>query len=243
MSDFTEKNRQVFEKMARTYKAGFEKSIEMICRQVQKRRLWASDTWIDTEAGQGKDVKMLEYACGPGHVSAVLAPFVTKVSGVDLSDGMINEYNLTASEVGISDKMVGRKGDLLADAVPEEFSGPDYTDLDVVFVSMALHHFEKPDLAMKRLGDRLRKDGVFLVIDILPEGHHDHNPHEMHKEFQETKDTIKTHGFTLEDMRKLYEDAGLGVNFDFQVIDKPLEFQRNGKTFAKTIFIAKGQRQ
>jgi SAM-dependent methyltransferase len=156
---------------------------------------------------------------------------------------MIDEYNTNAREAGFANKMVGRKGDLLAESVSEEFSGPEYSDFDVAFVSMALHHFEKPDLAMKRLGERLKKGGVCLIIDILPHGKHDHNAHEMHNHFNEATDTIKTHGFTLEDMRKLYEGAGLGMKFDFRVIDEPFIFEKDEKSFSKTLFIARGQRQ
>ncbi|KAF5860185.1 hypothetical protein ETB97_001890 [Aspergillus alliaceus] len=229
--------------MSKTYKAQFEKGMKMIHRVVQEKRLWASDTWTDTETGQGKEIKVLEYACGPGIVSTTLAPFATKVVGLDVAEGMVDEYNSNAREAGFADKMVGRKGDLLVESVSDDLSGPDYSDFDVVFVSMALHHFEKPDLAMKRLGERLKKGGVCLIIDILPHGKHDHNAHEMHNEFAETTHTIKTHGFTLEDMHKLYEAAGVAMKFDFQVIDEPLEFERDGKKFSKTIFIARGQRQ
>ncbi|KAE8355366.1 S-adenosyl-L-methionine-dependent methyltransferase [Aspergillus coremiiformis] len=243
MSTHTEKNRQVADNMSKTYKTQFEKSLKILYRVVQEKRLWASDTWIDTEAGQGKEIKMLDYACGPGTVSTALAPFATKVIGVDLADGMIDEYNSSAREAGFADKMVGHKGDLLADSIPEMFLGPEYSDFDVVFVSMAFHHFEKPDLAMKRLAERLKKGGACLIIDFLPHGRLDHNASDLLTHFQEATDTIMTHGFTREDMRKLYEAAGVGVRFDFQVIEEPLEFEKNGMKFSKTIFIARGQRE
>ncbi|KAF7591371.1 hypothetical protein BBP40_001597 [Aspergillus hancockii] len=229
--------------MSKAYKTQFKKGVQLIYRTVQENRLWASDTWNDTEAGQGKDIKMLEYACGPGVVSTALAPFVTKVVGLDVADGMIDEYNINARESGFADKMVGRKGDLLVESVPEELSGPEYSDFDVAFVSMALHHFEQPDLAMKRLGERLKKGGVILIIDILPHGKHDHNAQEMGNHYHEAAGTIKTHGFTLEDMRKLYENAGVSMKFDIRVIDEPLVFEKDGTSFSKTIFIARGQRQ
>ncbi|OGM50118.1 SAM-dependent methyltransferase [Aspergillus bombycis] len=243
MSEFTEKNRQVWDNLSKTYKTRFEKGTKLLYRLTQEKRLWCSDVWTDTEAGQGKEIKVLEYACGPGVVSTALAPFATKVVGIDVADGMVDEYNASAREAGFEDKMIGHKGDLLAEPMPEELSGPDYSDFDVVFVSMALHHFEKPDLAMKRLGERLKKGGVCLIIDVLPHGKHDHNAHEMHNPNHEATHTIKTHGFTLEDMRKLYETAGLGMGFDYQVIEEPFVIERDEKTFSKTIFIARGQRQ
>lgn len=57
--------------MADSYKDGFAKAIEAVSNLTRDRRLWISDKWTDTEAGKGQEVKMLEYACGPGHVSIV----------------------------------------------------------------------------------------------------------------------------------------------------------------------------
>lgn len=61
----------VVRKMASTYKTDFGKALEILYRTVQARRHWASEVWNDTEAGKGKDIKMLEYACGPGVISQV----------------------------------------------------------------------------------------------------------------------------------------------------------------------------
>lgn len=60
-----------YRKMAGSYLNDFSELIQNICKQVESRRLWISDTWSDTESGQGKELKMLEYACGPGAVSVV----------------------------------------------------------------------------------------------------------------------------------------------------------------------------
>lgn len=57
--------------MAGTYKTDFGRALQMIYQQVQSRRHWASDVWTDTHAGKGKEIRMLEYACGPGNVSLV----------------------------------------------------------------------------------------------------------------------------------------------------------------------------
>lgn len=57
--------------MATTYTADFGKALEVLYRTVQGRRHWVSEVWNDTEAGKGKEIKMLEYACGPGVLSQV----------------------------------------------------------------------------------------------------------------------------------------------------------------------------
>ncbi|PYI30262.1 S-adenosyl-L-methionine-dependent methyltransferase [Aspergillus indologenus CBS 114.80] len=256
MSDFTEKNRQYFDKMASTYNDEFKEFIEKNCTEVLSRRAWISDAWTDTEPGQGREIKMLEYACGPGPISMTLAPFVSKIVGMDVSDGMISEFNKNAKDAGLANKMTGVKADLLAESVAEELSADEYTDFDLVVVSMALHHFENPELALARLSGRLKKGGVLLVLEILAAGdhhghhghHHNHNHHdEQHDsahgklDFGDAEHTIGSHGFTLERIQQLYEDAGVGLNFQSEVLEHKMAFKIHQK-LPKALFLARGQR-
>jgi SAM-dependent methyltransferase len=169
-----------------------------------------------------------------------LAPFVDHIVGMDVSEEMIKQFNINAQETGFADRMHGYHGDLLAEPAPDNLSGPEFFDFDLAAVSMALHHFDKPDLALKRLGERLKKDGMFLIIDLVPEAEHSTNG--LHKAFPQASATVRTHGFTLENMRKLFKDAGMGQKFDYQVIQEPIVFKKEGKEFKKTIFIARAQR-
>ncbi|RAL09654.1 class I SAM-dependent methyltransferase [Aspergillus homomorphus CBS 101889] len=255
MSDFAEKNRQYFDKMASTYNDEFKDFIAANCREILNHRAWISDTWTDTESGKGKEIKMLEYACGPGPVSMTLAPYVTKVVGMDVSDGMVGQFNKNAQEAGLGDKMTGVKADLLAETVPEEYSGEEYSNFDIVVVSMALHHFEKPELALARLGERLKKGGVFLILEILANGDHDHQHHHHHHhhhgehhdsaheklDFGEAEHTVGSHGFTLEGIQQLYENAGLGRDFQSELLEHKMAFKVHAK-LPKTLFLARGQR-
>ncbi|KAL4811174.1 S-adenosyl-L-methionine-dependent methyltransferase [Aspergillus unguis] len=238
-TEFSEKNRQTFDKEARTYKSDFSKAMETVTNVVRNERTWISDTWTDTEAGKGKDIKMLEYACGPGHVSLALAPFVSRVVGIDISDGMIEEFKKNVQEAGRSNTVTGIKADLLSESPPAEVSGPEYFDFDLVVVSMALHHFEFPEKALDCLGKRLKKGGVMMVIDLVPEDFdYDHTRLQM----GEVVETISKHGFSLEEMKKMYKDAGIGNGLKYQIVEEPLVFTKNGKTFQKTIFKARGQK-
>ncbi|EAW06906.1 class I SAM-dependent DNA methyltransferase [Aspergillus clavatus NRRL 1] len=240
MSTFTELNRQYFDKQASSYNGDFRNVLETIYNQVQSRRSWISDIWNDTETGKDPEIKVLEYACGTGAVSSALAPFVDKVVGIDVSEEMIKQYNSNAKETGFAGKMAGYVGDLFAESVPAEISGPEFQDFDLVAVSMALHHFDKPEFALKRLGERLKKGGMCLIIDLVPEDKH--SPHAMGHAFPEANATIRTHGFTAEHMQKLFESAGLSHKVDYCVIEEPVVFRKEGKEISKTIFIARAQR-
>lgn len=186
-----------------------------------------------------------------------LAPFLTKVVGIDVSEQMVAEFNRNAKTIGLSDKMIGYKADLLAEPAPEEFSGPEYNDFDVVAVSMALHHFEHPNAALQRLAARLKKGGSFMIIDLIPSSGHEHGhghghghdqPHchdhanKQGHDFGDAAHTVKTHGFSRGDMEKLLKDAGLGTGFDYELIPDQLTFKKGDKTLYKTVFIARAQR-
>ncbi|KAJ5086913.1 hypothetical protein NUU61_008220 [Penicillium alfredii] len=256
MIDFTEVNRKYFDQLATTYQDRFARAVKTITEQTQQHRLWLSDRWTDTAAGQGQEVKMLEYACGPGTVSMALAPFLTNVVGIDVASNMVDEYNRNAQAAGLGEKVTGHVADLLAESVPAEFSGPEFNDFDVVTVSMALHHFEHPDQALKRLAARLKQGGVCYIIDLVAQashGHgddhgHDHGHSHGHTHRRQSLDlddaaaTIKTHGFSRADMLNLFEDAGLTVGFEHKVLSEPLELTKDGKAITKTVFIARAQR-
>lgn len=156
---------------------------------------------------------------------------------------MVDEFNRNAAAMGLSDKVTGHKADLLVDSVAEEFSGPTFSNFDVLAVSMALHHFEHPDRALQQLAKRLKPDGVCFIIDLVPqEGHghgHGHGKHEG--EFGEASHTVKTHGFSREDMQRLFQGAGLNVKFEFEVLPEPLVFTKEDQTVDKTVFIARAQ--
>jgi SAM-dependent methyltransferase len=178
-----------------------------------------------------------------------LAPFLTQIIGIDVSDNMVGEFNRNAGLLGLQNKAVGHKADLLADKVPAEFAVPPYMDLDVLAVSMALHHFEHPDRALQQLGARLKKGGVCFIIDLVADsGHgHDHSHNHNHghgeheHEFGDAAHTVKSHGFSQQRMRELFQGAGFG-DIEYKVLNQPLVFVKNGKTFSKPAFMARAQR-
>lgn len=53
------------------YETDFQEAIRMLGEETERRRLWISSKWTDTPEGAGKEVKLLDYACGPGYMSRV----------------------------------------------------------------------------------------------------------------------------------------------------------------------------
>lgn len=165
---------------------------------------------------------------------------------------MVAEFNRNANTLGLTDKVTGYKADLLTEHALAEAIDSACTNLDVVTISMALHHFEHPDRALQSMGQRLKKGGVCFILDLVPragdlrpehEHKHEHrHGHENEDEFVEPVHTIKTHGFSREDMQQLFQGGGLHAGFDYQVLPEPLKITIGERTLSKTVFIARAQR-
>lgn len=154
---------------------------------------------------------------------------------------MIAEFSRNASSLGLADKVVGYKADLLSEDTPVQDVESACTNLDMVTVSMALHHFEHPGFALKRLAERLNQGGVCYIIDLVAHSDAHGHGHEEHKhDFAEAAHTIKTHGFSQADMKRLFEGAGL-TGFEYKVLPEPLTFSTDERSFSKTVFIARAQ--
>ncbi|MCJ1251406.1 hypothetical protein MMC30_008639 [Trapelia coarctata] len=116
-------------------------------------------------------VRMLDYGCGPGLASQALFPWVSELRGIDVSDAMVSEYNKAATTNGLSySRMHAVQGDLM-EPVGDALGSHDIFGFDVAVLSIALHHFDKPGVLIKRLMERLTDGAVLVVVDWTPPCH------------------------------------------------------------------------
>lgn len=133
------------------------------------------------------------------------------------------------------------------------------THYDVAGVALGFHHFSNPATCIANLYASLKKGGVLFIVDWLPkevkkEEHigsaHAHpdapdsSSQQAEKETEEwkkMKKTIKTNGFSENDMKAFFEGAGF-ADFGFVVLEEQFLLQMNGKEVQKTGFIAKGRK-
>lgn len=171
-----------------------------------------------------------------------LLPFVTQAVGLDISTGMVSEYNKWAQSTGFgSDKVWAYEYDMLAGEEPKPLPQHKLSDFDIVVVSMALHHVSDPAKLMQRLGKCLRPGGTCVILDRIPDSTASDNDAALSASQAEMLKTINKHGFSEAEMRRLYQDAGLGREFAYVVIPNPFKAQVFGQELSITGFIARGE--
>jgi ubiquinone/menaquinone biosynthesis C-methylase UbiE len=95
------------------------------------------------------DIRALEVACGPGHITAMMADTGATVTGVDLVPAMIE----TARRL--------HPGIEFIEANAEQLPFADDA-FDVVLVNFAIHHFARPDVVCTEIRRVLKPGGQFV---------------------------------------------------------------------------------
>jgi ubiquinone/menaquinone biosynthesis C-methylase UbiE len=110
-----------------------------------------------------RDSRVLDAACGPGRELRRVATLVPRgeVVGIDLAAGMVEAAHAAARSRGLDNAAFWQAdaGDL-----PGEFTDR----FDLVYSSLAHHHFPDPDAAAASVLRCLRPGGVYCVIDPGP---------------------------------------------------------------------------
>eukprot|EP00761_Pharyngomonas_kirbyi_P011474 gb/GECH01011499.1/.p1 GENE.gb/GECH01011499.1/~~gb/GECH01011499.1/.p1 ORF type:complete len:251 (+),score=63.90 gb/GECH01011499.1/:1-753(+) len=164
-----------------------------------KTMLDAYPDWNGTE-------RILDFGCGTGVVSFILAPKAGQVVGLDTSEGMIQTLRDKAEKQGMLDKVSG----VVEDITPSEWEPSSDAvqpgSYDIVVSSLTLHHIHDPALIVKRLANMLKPNGTMMIMDIEKTKHSGdfHPAHIAHQA------GVHHHGgFTRSAMKSMYEDAGL----------------------------------
>jgi SAM-dependent methyltransferase len=184
---------------------------------------------------------------------------------------MVAEYNSSALNQGIPpSEMYAVTGNLIAEQEDKALERKEYFDFDIAAVGLGFHHFAVPALAARRLSERLKKGGVLFIVDFLPHEHwdgsahghghgghghgHGHGNHEGegkgkgHDKVKDLKEEMEkrgvTHmGFSEDDVRTLFEKAGVGEDFEYVVIGKGVVFTKeNGDAMKREVFMARGRK-
>ncbi|PBK63807.1 S-adenosyl-L-methionine-dependent methyltransferase [Armillaria solidipes] len=220
--DFAEANKEHFNKDSHTYD-----ELPLVKELTEKEGKYIlSHGWsFDPES-----TTVLNFACGTGLLETTLIAHCKSIQGVDISQGMVDQYNKRAETLGVTSKMSAIAYELKG--LPEELEGRKF---DVILCTMAYHHFESTDEITRILAYFLKPGGALLVTDRVSS---DAVP--KIEDIPEKYGAIVPHktGFSEEDMSKVFEGAGL-ESFSLNVIPGVTMDGMFGLTDQK-LFLAKG---
>jgi ubiquinone/menaquinone biosynthesis C-methylase UbiE len=219
---------------------------------------WLGAKWV---SANNNECRLLDYACGTGSVTRALSTRISHATGIDISSQMLSQYTTLLSTSHPHLSLSTTLADFCS-ASPDTNLNND-TSYNIAGVALGFHHLADPQLCMSRLAQQLQaQTGVLFIIDWLPKdiaaGEHHHGHQHAHPvsvasssssndndaakaDWQNMKRTIKTNGFTKEDMSSMFEKAGF-VDFEFVVLEEKFALQMNGHEVEKTGFIAKGRK-
>jgi ArsR family transcriptional regulator len=103
-------------------------------------------------------VRVADLGCGEGYLTIEAAQWASHVTAVDRSDEALRAARALAARRGVAN-ITWRKGDL-------ERLPLDDASHDVVMLSQALHHAERPQKAIAEAARVVAPGGTLLVLDL-----------------------------------------------------------------------------
>ncbi|KAH8114082.1 S-adenosyl-L-methionine-dependent methyltransferase [Phellopilus nigrolimitatus] len=125
-----------------------------------------ADAILRAHAFDAEQTTVLEFACGTGLVSAALAPHAKQIVGVDISQGMVDQYNLRFANQGVSPDKI-RAVCLELTGAEGELGGQKF---DVAVCTLAYHHFSSIEAVTCTIAAFLKPCGALLVADFTESG-------------------------------------------------------------------------
>ncbi|TFK19058.1 S-adenosyl-L-methionine-dependent methyltransferase [Coprinopsis marcescibilis] len=192
--DFFNNNTDIFE----TYPHAKERAKRTALSIVDKVKLDKENTSV------------LEFGCGNGLVCKELLPYVKTITGIDISEGTVKLFNNYFQSQGEAERVKAFATNLETDQ-----SVIEGKKFDVIYCASAFHHFDSPQGITKLLSAFLAPTGSLLIIDNWLSPTHPKDSSGSPAIPEEYKHIVSHAGFTEDDMKKIYEGAGLElVSYD-----------------------------
>ncbi|KAK1231983.1 hypothetical protein PQX77_004879 [Marasmius sp. AFHP31] len=140
--------------------------------------------------------EVMDFGCGNGFNASLLVPHAKTILGVDVSSGMVDEFNKNVKKWGL-----GEDGNISAIHANLTEGGLDGRKFDIIFSSMVYHHLPSPEETTKLLASYLKPGGRLLVTDWI-KGERDTYTEQIGS-------IMKVDGFSEEEMKSVFESGGL----------------------------------
>lgn len=138
---------------------------EEFARQAETFAVWAENVDVDVGArfgaalGEAARGRLIDIACGPGVVTAALAPKAASVVAFDATEPMLAKARARCAEAGVRN-VTFKIGD--AENLP--FADAEF---DGAVSRAAVHHFAQPQRAFEEMFRVLRPGGAVVIADVI----------------------------------------------------------------------------
>lgn len=165
-------------------------------------------------ASASKKDDVLDIACGSGIVSCEFAKYTNHVTGIDMTQRMLDEAQKLQVRHNITN-VTWQIGDV-------ENLPYDDGSFSIVISRFGFHHFLNPLNVLSEMKRVCKSDGIVLVVDVsLPD-----SQIEKYNEMEKIRDCSHVAALSLTDFAVLFEKAGLkNLNSDFYSMRIGLEEQ------------------
>lgn len=144
---------------------------------------------------------ILDVACGPGIITAALAPRAREVVAFDLTPEMLSKARQRCAEAGLSN-VTFQEGSAAALPFPD-------ASFDAVVTRLSIHHFEAPAGPMAEMARVLRPGGVLVLADIVSSEVAEET--ELHNAIETLRDPSHVRMLPLSELVGLVAGAGLTI--------------------------------
>ncbi len=175
-------------------------------RQAQTFEVWAENVDADVAArfggalGRAARGRLIDVACGPGVVTAALAPNAASIVAFDATDEMLEKTRARCVKAGLRN-VEFKSGD--AEHLP--FAEGEF---DGAVTRAALHHFADPQRAIAEMFRVLRPGGVAVFADVISS--EDAEESRLHNAIERLRDPSHVRMLPASELESAARRAGFG---------------------------------
>lgn len=146
-------------------------------------------------------MNLLDLGCGPGIVTAAMAPEVREVVAYDLTPEMLDQARKRCQEAGLKNVRfeLGKAEDLPFEK--ETFDG--------IVTRLTIHHFPDPRRVMDEAVRVTRRNGKIVVADVVSSENDEEGG--LHNALETLRDPTHVRMFSSSQMLELVKSAGLRI--------------------------------
>ena len=175
-------------------------------RQAQTFEVWAEQVDADVGTrfggalGEAARGRLIDVACGPGVVTAALAPDAASIVAFDATDEMLEKTKARCAKAGLRN-VEFKSGD--AECLP--FADAAFNG---AVTRAALHHFAEPQRAISEMFRVLRPGGVAVFADVISSENAEES--QLHNAIERLRDPSHVRMLSASELESAARRAGFG---------------------------------